>query len=59
MQPKIFAPKISASLKTKRNFRRKMGQARLTVLFLAVLIGVALACVPPDCDTPDCGSCGK
>ena len=43
----------------KLNFRRKMGQARLTVLLLAVLIGVTLACVPPDCDTPDCGSCGK
>ena len=32
---------------------------RLGIVVLAALLGVGLCCVEPDCDTPDCGSCGK
>ena len=28
------------------------------LLLLSVLVGAVLCCQPPDCDTPDCGSCG-
>ena len=35
----------------------KMG--KLTVLLFVVLIArVVYSCQPPDCDHPDCGSCG-
>lgn len=33
--------------------------ARFVLLCVAVCAGVALACQPPDCDTPDCGSCSN
>lgn len=34
--------------------------AKLSALFvLVVSVGLALACQPPDCDHPDCGSCSK
>ena len=35
-----------------------MGAALNGLLLLSVLVGAVLCCQPPDCDTPDCGSCG-
>ena len=32
---------------------------KLTLLTLMAIVGAVLSCQPPDCDTPDCGSCGK
>lgn len=32
---------------------------RLGLLCLLFCVGLALGCVPPDCDHEDCGSCGR
>lgn len=37
----------------------KVEMGRLSLLVLTALVGAVLACQPPDCDTPDCGSCGE
>ena len=35
----------------------KMGL--LSLVLFAAIVGRVLSCQPPDCDTPDCGSCGN
>ena len=36
----------------------RVRMSKITVLCVLLMAEICLSCVPPDCDHPDCGSCG-